>query len=82
MVEKSSGKLTWLNDFASRVLHHNLPPIQVFDQKLAATERLHQPDLVVYEQVVSIALEGLRTRKNRVNDQALMQFDGDDLGAD
>lgn len=34
----------------------------MFDQKLAATQRLHQPDLVVYEQVISISLEGLKLR--------------------
>lgn len=66
ILERSKWELTWFNDFSSRVLDNNLPPIQVFDQKLAATQRLHQPDLVVYEQVISISLEGLKMRKTRV----------------
>lgn len=62
IVEKSRRELTWFNDFSSRVLDNNLSPIQVFDEELAATQRLHQPDLVVYEQVISISLEGLKMR--------------------
>lgn len=73
MVEKSKWELTWFNDFSSRVLHNNLPPIQVFDQKLAATQRLHQPNLVVYEQVISISLERLTMRKTLLI-QPPMQF--------
>lgn len=66
IVQESKGALTWLDDFASGVLDNNLSRIQVFDQELAATERLRQPDLVVYEQVVSISLEGLKERKPQV----------------
>lgn len=63
IVQVSKLELTWFDDFASRVLDNNLSPIQVFDQKLAATQRFHQPDLVVYEQIISISLEGLKLRK-------------------
>lgn len=63
IVQESKLELTWFDDFASWVLDNNLSPIQVFDQKLAATQRFHQPDLVVYEQIISISLEGLKLRK-------------------
>lgn len=51
---------TWLNDFASRVLHHNLSAVQVFEHELEATQRLHQSDLMVHEQVVAISSECLK----------------------
>lgn len=61
--QDSKLELTWFDDFASGVLDNNLSPIQVLDQKLAATQRFHEPDLVVYEQIVSIPLEGLKFKK-------------------
>lgn len=73
IVQESKLELTWFDDFASRVLDNNLSPIQVFDQKLAAAQRFHQPDLVVYEQIISISLEGLKLRKITVK-LAILSF--------
>lgn len=57
---------TWLNDFASRILHHNLSAVQVFEHELEATQRLHQSDLVVHEQVVAISSECLKIENSLI----------------
>lgn len=65
--ELFSAVLTWFNDFASRVLHNNLPSVQVFEHELEAAQCLHQPELVVHEQVVAFSLERLeKSEKRRV----------------
>lgn len=51
---------TWFDDFSSRVLHNDLPSVQMLEHELEATQRLHQADLVVDEQVVSFSSECLK----------------------
>lgn len=51
--------LTRLDDFAGRVLHHDLTGIEVLERELEAAERLHEAYLVRHVQVVAVPLEHL-----------------------
>ena len=48
-----------MDDFAGRVGHHQVTPIQVSDDKLKAAECLRQADGLGHIQVVAVACENL-----------------------
>lgn len=59
-LQRPSGRgLTWLDDFPSGILHHDLSVVQVLEDKLEAAKGFDQADLVRHVQVVAISFERL-----------------------
>lgn len=47
--------LTWLDDFASWIFHHDLSAVQMFQDELKTAKCFDQADLVGHVQVVSVS---------------------------